>query len=509
MSSLEKLNDPCLVYLAKKIQGQSGRLLLIGGLVRNELIARELHCPLRSELGEAPDLSQQDCDVVVFGLDIDELCATLSEIGQTSLIGHRTFSHRKVKEPSLVNVRINDTDFSLSLSRRIDNDNVTFDPSSSVREDSLARDFRANAVYFDPLKPAGEEFLDPLGGIDDIKARRLELCSEKGLVVDPLRILRAMSFVSRLSFTPGALLLKATSQSWRDLEQIPLERLWPEWRKWAASRWPRFGLDYLKTSGALSFWPQLAKMVGSPQLYKFHPEGDVWSHTLLVVEAMSNLNLPLSSGRVFLTMACLLHDIGKPLVSHINERGQVSTYGHAKAGYPVAKNFLQSIMAPSHIQKSILRIIDRHMDLSFQEPTTIKLRILARRLAPFCNLEHFWAIAMADWNGRMPFPWRFPWTLEEFLAPVGGQKGPGPIPLEAKELMVALGLSGGPTVGRLMDIVTEAFDTGQITDRSEALELAAVALADPDYRPDKAPIPSTLLLADDKESERAFFSGAR
>jgi hypothetical protein len=141
------------------------------------------------------------------------------------------------------------------------------------------------------------------------------------------------------------------------------------------------------------------------------------------------------------------------------------------------------------------------MDLTFQEPTAIKLRILARRLAPFCNLEHFWAIALADWNGRFPYPWRYPWSLEEFLAPVGGVKGPGPIPMEARELMAALGLSGGPTVGRLMDILTVAFDSSQITNREEALELATRALADPNFQLAGPETPKEVLI-DDGESIR-------
>ena len=282
---------------------------------------------------------------------------------------------------------------------------------------------------------------------------------------------------------------------------VPLERVWPEWRKWAASRHPRFGLDFLKDSVALSYFPELKAMVGSPQLHKFHPEGDAWSHTLLVVEAMSRLDLPLSSGRVFLTMASLLHDIGKPLVTRVNEDGRVMTKGHTKAGIPLARRFLGSILAPIHIQKATLRIIERHMDLSFRDPTTLNLRILARRLTPFCDLSHFWAMAAADWNGRSPTFDIFPWSLEEFLEPVSGERGPGPIPLEAKDLMCALGLTGGPTVGRLMEILTRAFDCGRISTRDEALDLAATALYDPDFTLDEPRMP--LLFSSDEPDPAA------
>jgi putative nucleotidyltransferase with HDIG domain len=245
------------------------------------------------------------------------------------------------------------------------------------------------------------------------------------------------------------------------------------------STWPRLGLDYLREGGALAFWPGLLALVGSPQRFKFHPEGDVWNHTLLVVEAMSKLNIPASMGRVFLTIAALLHDIGKPQVTYTHQDGSVVTKGHGPAGLPLARKFLSSIMAPSSVSKPVLRIIERHMDMSFREPMAMSLKILARRLAPFCDLRHFWAIAKADWDGRSPWPFGYPWALEEFLAPVGGEAGPGPIPLEARELMAELGLSGGPTVGRLMGVVTSAFDRGKISTKKDALELAASALADP------------------------------
>jgi tRNA nucleotidyltransferase (CCA-adding enzyme) len=381
----------------------------------------------------------------------------------------------------------------LSISRRLEGGRLVRDERATPAEDALSRDFTVNAIFFDPAETSGDGFIDPLGGIEDLRARRLELCSEASLSADPLRILRAMGLVSRLGFTAGPGLLASAAGRWPRLDLVPPDRLWPEWRKWAASRHPRFGLDFLKETGAIAYWPDLKALIGSPQFHKFHPEGDAWSHTLLVVQAMSRLDLPLSAGRVFLTMAALLHDIGKPKVTVVKDDGGVSTRGHTRAGLPLARRFLASIMAPGQIQKAILRVIDRHMDLSFREPGALNLRILARRLAPYCDLSHFWALAAADWNGRSPLFETYPWSLEEFLEPVDGQRGPGPIPLEARELMAALGLSGGPTVGRLMEIVTRAFDGGRVSNREQALDLAAAALYDPDFRLEAPPTPRALL----------------
>jgi tRNA nucleotidyltransferase (CCA-adding enzyme) len=430
-------------------------------------------------LGNKPPTTHSglsDKDLVCFGLDLEKIKEAVSALGATWIIDHRILSNREGKEPFLVKTRIGESDFSITLSKKLSRNGGYFDQAAELFEDALCRDFTVNAVYYDPIL---EVFSDPLKAANDFYARRLELCSLTGLSEDPVRILRAMSFVSRLGFTAGPKLLEATVRDWPLLAWVPPDRLWPEWRKWALGFWPRFGLEFLRETGALAFWPDLMALINSPQLHKFHPEGDVWNHTLLVVESMSRLNLPVSMGRVFLTMASLLHDIGKPTVTYVRPDGLVVTRGHGPAGIPLARKFLRSVKAPSSVTKPVLKIIERHMDMSFREPTTLSLRVLARRLAPFCDLSHFWALSRADWNGRNPCPTKYPWTLEEFLEPVNGEKGPGAIPLEAKELMAGLDLKGGPMVGRLMEIISSAFDSGKITTSQEAMELAASYLEEP------------------------------
>ncbi|MDR0621371.1 MAG: HD domain-containing protein [Deltaproteobacteria bacterium] len=467
--TFQALNDFRFKKLAGRVETHGGRLYVVGGLARDTMI--------EEKLGKSPPTLHSglgDKDLVCFGLGLEAIKEAISPLGSAWIIDHRVMANRKTKEPALVKIRLGESEFSLTISRKPRSGEGRYDPKATLAEDARCRDFTVNAVYYDPLL---ELFFDPLNADADFLARRLELCSPWGLSEDPVRILRAMSFVSRLGFTPGPKLLSATAKEWPLLGWLPAERLWPEWRKWAMSTWPRLGLEYLRQGGALAFWPDLMALIDSPQLHKFHPEGDVWNHTLLVVEAMGELNIPVSMGRVFLTLAALLHDIGKPLVTVVSPEGRVITQGHGPAGLPLAKKFLNSIMAPYSVSKPTLRIIDRHMDLSFREPTALNLKILARRLAPFCDLGHFWALAKADWNGRSPRVFSFPWTLEEFLEPVGGQTGPGPIPLEARELMAELGLSGGPIVGRLMEEITDAFDRGKIATSREALDLAAASLA--------------------------------
>ncbi|MDR2387353.1 MAG: HD domain-containing protein [Deltaproteobacteria bacterium] len=470
----QAINDLRFKRLALLVENRGGRLYVIGGQARDTL--------MEEKLGKAPPSMHSglgDKDLVCFGLDISALKEAFSILGPTWIVDHRVLLDRLKKDPVLVKVRLGESEFTVAISRKRFQDQIVSEPGASLAEDAACRDFTVNAVYYDPLL---EVFFDPLNSDKDFRARRLELCSPTALIEDPARILRAMSFLSRLSFIPGQKLLAATARDWPLLALLPPDRLWPEWRKWALSLWPRLGLEYLRQSGALAFWPDLQALIDSPQLFKFHPEGDVWNHTLLVVGAMAELNIPVSLGRVFLTLTSLLHDIGKPKVTFIATDGRVMTRGHAPAGLPLAKKFLASIKSPAHVAKAVLRLIERHMDLSFREPTTLNLKILARRLWPFCDLGHFWAITKADWQGRIPYPFDYPWTLEEFLEPVDGQRGPSPIPLEARELMAELDLPGGPMVGKLMALITEAFDKGEIFTGPEALKLAAAALAKPEFK---------------------------
>jgi tRNA nucleotidyltransferase/poly(A) polymerase len=469
--SLKAVKEDLFRRLALAAAAAGGRLYVAGGLVRDAFF---------EEIGGGRPLSEEarllaDRDAVCLGLDLEGVRGALSAFGPGAAVGHRTLAASREKEPFLVPLNVGGVRATVTAGRRALGGRVVFDPGAGLEEDSLSRDFTINSLHYDPL---AEKFVVPPGAGDDFRARRLEIRSPGALRDDPLRILRAMVLLSRLGLAPGPGLLAAAGRDWPGLGLLPAGRLWPEWRRWALSARPRLGLEYLKSSGALAFWPELSALVGSPQRWKFHPEGDAWNHTALVVQSMGELGLTEARGRVFLTMAALLHDVGKPKATETLPDGSVSTRGHGPAGLPLAAKFLREAGAPGIVAKKVLRLVGRHMDLTFRPPEKMSLTVLARRLHPLCDLSHFWALARADWNGRRPNLESYPWSLDEFLEPVGGRVGPGEIPLEAPELMARLGLPGGPAVGGLMRAVAEAFDLGRVSTREEALELAASLLAE-------------------------------
>ncbi|MDR0549510.1 MAG: hypothetical protein LBI10_08925, partial [Deltaproteobacteria bacterium] len=290
--------DPAIIKFAQEVKAKGGRLYVTGGQVRDGLALGTFYPKFRY---------YRDFDLVAFGLDLPRILAVAENLGSARLI-FRNF--RGQKFPALVRFRAGSLVFEISPAKSPDNP-FGFTPEASLNEDALSRDFTVNAIYADPL---AETIIDPLAGLDDLKAQRLTPVSPFSIAQDPLRILRAMALISRRGYTATARLLDQVAKNWPSLKTVAPDRFWPEWARWSKARWPHLGLSFLRTSGALGFYPELTALVGSPQNPRFHPEGDVFNHTFLVVQAMSELKLPDPRRKSLLTFAALLHDVGKPRV---------------------------------------------------------------------------------------------------------------------------------------------------------------------------------------------------
>lgn len=455
------MNYAELYQNAARLVGRAGgRLYLVGGRVRDHFLSG-------TDIFEASAEGSRDVDILVLGLDLPAISAALAPLGRALSIGRRSLASEP-KEEAVLHLGQGSAYLEISPARRWSRDGLEFSVEAGLPEDALTRDFSLNAIYFDPLTQA---FEDPLGGIADAEARRLRLAEARSFRVDPLRMLRAMNFISRFGLRADGDLLKAAAENRPGLKLLPPERFWPEWKKWASGARPHLGLEYLYDSGLLEFWPSLLALTRTPQNPRFHPEGDVWRHTVLVVKAMSELEAP-GCDRVLLTLAALLHDIGKPLVTEINEQGLPTSRGHAQAGPPLAMKFLESIRVPGDYFKPLAKLVERHMDTAFQELTPRALRRLARRLAPDCGLGEFRALAAADWNGRGPGFAEYPYSLEDFLAPLGGRDAPPEPLLRGRDLLEIFGLEPGPDLGRILKLIEEAGDDGRISGREEALAYA-------------------------------------
>ena len=319
-----------------------GRPLVVGGSVRDAL------------MGKLP----KDIDLEVFGLDPKGIEAALRRAFAVVSVG-AAFGVLKVKGHPI----------DVSLPRRENRTGaghrdfaVEGDPSMSVPEAATRRDFTVNALLWDPRTG---EVLDPWGGLADLAARRLRHVSDK-FAEDPLRVLRAMQFLARFSedrdagawtVEPSTLALCASLGP----EALSAERVYDEWCKLLLrGRVPSVGLKFLRDCGWTRHFPELHAVIGVPQDPVWHPEGDVWEHTLLCLDAFARERLGDEREDLVVGWAVLLHDLGKATTSKVEADGRIHAYGHEQAGEPLARAFLERLTQHKEILDSVLPLVRWH-----------------------------------------------------------------------------------------------------------------------------------------------------
>jgi len=438
--------------------GQHGRPRLVGGCVRDALLGRPAG----------------DIDIEVGGLGFDELVGILKPFGATDVVG-RSFGTVKLRRAGTL--------YDLSLPRRESKTGaghrgfrIDADPTLSDAEAASRRDFTINAMAWDPL---AEELIDPLGGQRDLQARCLRHVGA-AFEEDPLRVLRAMQLAARLDFelaTETAALCQKIAPHFREL---PIERIWGEWNKWATlSIKPSRGLDVLKQTGWIAHFPEIAALVGVPQEPKWHPEGDVFTHTrhcldALVVDPIWE-NADADRRRV-LMFAVLSHDFGKPATTERVQkdgRWRWTSPRHAKVGLIPTASFLDRIGAPHRLAPIVEPLVQFHLshrDSGDALPSDSQIRRLARKIAP-ATIADLVTLMRADANGRPPR--EDPTTLErlEFFAQRADALAvadAAPIPLVQGRHLIARGLKPGSDFAPILAAAYEAQLAGEFTDVTES-----------------------------------------
>ena len=318
------------------LRDAGGRPFLVGGCVRDALL-------------QVPVL---DVDIEVYGLGTRQIEATLRKEFGIITVG-AAFGVTKLKDfPVDVSVprRENRTG-----AKHTDFD-VQADPTMTPKDAAERRDFTLNAIMWNPFTG---EVVDPWGGVADLQARRLRHVSAK-FAEDPLRVLRAMQFAARFEFTvaPETVALCA-SLSQADL---PPERLMEEWTKLILRGVkPSVGLNFLRDCGWSKFYPELHAMIGVPQDPEWHPEGCVWTHTGLCLDAFAKARVGERDEDLIVGLSVLLHDIGKATTTKKEPHdNRWHAYGHEEASFNLAPNFLSQITREVKLIESILPLVRWH-----------------------------------------------------------------------------------------------------------------------------------------------------
>jgi tRNA nucleotidyltransferase (CCA-adding enzyme) len=452
--------------LLEAVRHAGGRPYLVGGAVRDALMG----------LGVA------EYDVEVFRLEPDRLRNVLAGCGSVNAVGE-AFTVFKVSGlegvAGAVDVSIPRRDSKVGPGHK--GIGVRGDPQLSVEEAARRRDFTINALLQDPFTG---EVVDPHGGRADIEARLLRAVDPASFGEDPLRALRAVQLAARFQLTvdPATARLCASMP----LAELPAERVFGEIEKLLLkAQRPSIGLALLREWGMLpTVAPELLPLADTPQDPAWHPEGDVWTHTLLAVDQAAPLLAGLDRPHALTVMlATLCHDLGKPATTKL-EDGRIRSRGHEEAGLPPTESLLDRWKVHSlegyDVRAQVLALVGNHLKPGqlYDDRDRVSDGAI-RRLARKCEPRLLYRVARADCLGRTPGdfpPVAMEWFLERAQALDVQERPPEPL-LRGRDVL-ALGLPPGPEVGRIVRAVYERQLDGAVTNleqaREEARRLVAV-----------------------------------
>jgi len=422
--------------IAERIAEFGGRALIVGGSVRDDLMGR----PFR------------DQDVEVLGMDLDALADLLTEFGRPHQVGR-----------SFANLRLShlDVDFSVAES-----------PDFDFAEAARRRDLTVNSMARDPLT---EELLDPYRGREDLAHRRLKATDAERFGDDPLRGLRSGRLAAELEMEPDDELVALCGA--QNLSAVAPERIFDELRKGlSAARRPSILFHFLARAGLLHHFPELDALRGVPQDPQWHPEGDVWIHTLMVIDEAALLREDVEDD-LALMFGALCHDLGKPEQTQQRE-GRIQAHGHEARGAAVANQFLESIRAPVKLTRKVSGLVQHHLAPALYPRNAAGprgYRRLARNLeAAGVSIELLTALARADQLGRTTEEAkarRFP-DGERFLESareLGVSKRATPDVVLGRHLL-ARGFEPGPSFSKILERCREDQDSTGETDPERILE---------------------------------------
>lgn len=444
------LEEP-LPTIAAAIHEAGGRALLVGGHVRDALLS----------------IPSKDVDIEVFGLTLDTLEQVLSEFGNIVRAG-RAFGVLRLKGI--------DVDFSLprtdsKVAEGHTGFDVTHDPEMSFEDAARRRDVTVNSIGYDILN---DELLDPFGGRRDLEERILRATDPAHFSEDPLRGLRVAQFAARFEMTPDDELKRLCSEL--DLSELSVERILAELDKilLKASR-PSIAFQFLRETDLLRFFPEIAAMVDVPQDREWHPEGDVFVHTMMVIDEAAKLRRGDDDDRA-LMYGALCHDLGKPATTEELD-GRIRSHHHDTEGVLLTEAFLGRLKAPSSLIARVGILVRHHLAPGLYLRNGAKpkaYRRLARELeAAGATMELLLRVATADHLGRTTedaLARRFPGGdhfREQMEALEIHQEGPKDVVLGRH--LIARGMKPGPGFSDILERCREVQDEHGFTDPEQIL----------------------------------------
>lgn len=394
-----------LLPIIHRIKQEGGCAYAVGGSVRDLVLARII----------------KDLDIEIHGISLEKLEKVLSEFGPVELVG---------KQFGVLLIHGLSVDWAIP---RQDNKGrkptVNLDPTMTFEQAARRRDVTMNAMGINLHAAADswnklvrekdhQRFVahltieDPYNGLDAIACKQLRAVDKHLFIEDPLRFYRVMQFVGRFEMLPDEQLSQIckTMPLCDPITNAPLakERIFEEIKKlFLQSERPSLGFRWLNDIGRLEeLFPELFSLVGAVQRSDYHPEGDVFEHTMQALDAGASLDDYKDSDgwsakeeKVLIMLTVLCHDLGKPSTTD----ALLHAKGHDLAGVPLAKSLLDRFCPNETLKKAVCILVRHHMaPLTFlkSNASVRAYKRLAKKLSPSLSLRQLALVAQCDWRGR-------------------------------------------------------------------------------------------------------------
>jgi poly(A) polymerase len=417
--------------VAERLRGAGRQVYYVGGSVRDELLGVEVH--------------DRDLTTDATPSELKSLFPGALEVG----------AHFGVMLIRSDGVEVQVATFRTESSYRNGRHPEEVQFETDVVADLRRRDFTINALLQDPLT---SEIVDPLGGMADLRAGILRAIGDPAerFQEDHLRMLRAVRFAARLGFEIEHGTMAAIQALAPQIHRISAERVRDELVRILTEGGARRGFELLDESGLLiEILPEVAAMKGVQQPPQFHPEGDVWIHTLGLLERLGKAPIELALG-------CLLHDVGKPPTQTFEDR--IRFNGHDRVGAQMARGILARLRFPSDVIEAVEALVDQHM--KFKDAGRMGLSAFKRfvRQPGFDQLLELHRLdILASGAGLQSYDAvkaRYAALPEDQLRP--------PALITGRDL-IELGFQPGPAMGTILRAVEEQQLEGQLVSKEEAI----------------------------------------
>jgi len=438
--------------IVSTLRKQGHQAYLAGGCVRDLLLGRE-----PADYDVATDATPQQVMQI-----FPQTYAVGEQFGVVLVPESNGATGALARQGTTVEVATFRSDAGYSDGRHPDEVRFTNDP----REDVQRRDFTINGMLLDP---ATNEVLDFVGGRDDLKAGIIRAIGdpERRFTEDKLRMLRAVRFAARFDYKIDPATMAAIQKIAPKIHQVSCERVREELTKMLTEGQARRAFELLDSSGLLpEVLPEIAAMKGVQQPPQYHPEGDVFVHTLLLLEKLQPDASGSVSGSISKTLAwgALLHDVGKPATFRVAP-DRIRFDGHVEVGVKMAAEILRRLRFSNHETDQILALVDNHM--RFGAVQRMKQSTLKKflRLPAFEQHLELHRIDCLSSHGQLD---AYEYTREQLRSMPPEAIRPTPL-ITGRDLIEA-GYEPGPRFKEVLTAVEDAQLEGRVASREAAMD---------------------------------------